>query len=571
MNISTPLLVITDVGLAAASVATSVGPFIDIVAFEVGSAYGYTPLRTDTTINGNLLFTGAPLSYAYVGNNTINILCQLPPDAGPFDFGELALFLPGNVMFAKCAFTAPQTKYSALGTNVVSTYTFNCLLKLEQAVAIFQFSTVISPPQVWEVDLWSDVYPPGISANPAIPLTLVLEQNENGDSSLLSNTSSSDWTLGSSSYQIYRGSAANNEAATFPVANASTTWVEIAADLLYPEDLTTGDRCFVIKTNESFYRSVSSVQTSGSNYRFNLNVAALATAPPIGSALTLYRDDGAVFYNDIIGTPPAAPLATVGNPGLAYGGSGLVMPTAGEITAYGLLHGPQDGSTWPGMGRKLTSADDINDTTLPSGCYDTAIGASGVPANWPPTSWDGILQIVNYGTITQTYFPEGYGGPVTGGVGGVPIWYRSYSNQANAWSDWFSVAVVGKSSPTSYEFLPQMANATYTPAPGSVQTLNLSFTAPCNGYVLAFGTENKSQFMSNVTGQGSTLMVVAITTSDSLSAAGQDHTQLSKTDYAGLQVNRGTLISINLTLTADAEGNFPEASLILGYTFYPAW
>jgi len=33
----------------------------------------------------------------------------------------------------------------------------------------------------------------------------------------------------------------------------------------------------------------------------------------------------------------------------------------------------------------------------------------------------------------------------------------------------------------------------------------------------------------------------------------------------------GTTITIDLTVTADAAGNFPQASLILGYTFYPAW
>jgi len=572
MSGGTPVFVITDLGLAVASTAAPTGPFISLTSFAIGSAFGYTPEPTDTGLNGTLLYTGVPTSYENIGNNTLNIICNLPPGTGPFQFGEVALYLAGGTMFAKAVFDTPQQQYSSLGSNVISSYTFNCLIKLQQSTAVFQIDTICAPPTLWNAYQWSDIYPPELSANPDIPLVMCAELSERGDSTLLSNTSASLWTI-DSTYDYYNIGTTIN---LFPVENSTTSWVQVPASDCNPADLTAPNRRFVIRTYEGYFRSVSSVVTAGSNYQFNLNVTndgtynniPLPVAPAIGSNIAIFRDDGAVFADQIAG---GGTLATVGNPGLAYGGSGLVMPTAGEITAYGLLHGPADGSTWPGMGRKLTSADDLNDTTLPSGCYDTAIGASGVPANWPPVSWDGILQIVNYGTITQFYNPEGYGGSNTGGITGVPMYYRSYSNQASAWSDWFSVAVVGKSSPTSYNFAPQLASTNYIPSPSSVETLNLSFTAPCTGYVLAFGTENKSQFESNTIGQGSTLMVVSITTSDSLSASGQDHTQLSKTDYANLLVNMGTTITIDLTVTADAAGNFPQASLILGYTFYPAW
>lgn len=568
----TPVFVITDVGLAAASVATPTGPWIHITNFEIGSAYGYTPQATDTGLNGNLLYTGVPTSYENIGNNTINIICNLPPGTGPFPFGEVALYLEGGVMFAKAVFDVPQQQYSSLGSNVISSYTFNCLLKLQQSTAVFQIDTICAPPTLWTAFQWSDIYPPELSANPDIPLVMCVELSERGDSTLLSNTSAALWTI-DSTYDYYN---IQTTPGVFLVENSTTSWVQVPASGCHPEDLTAPNRRFVLRTPDGYFRSVSSVVADGSNYQFNLNVTnsdgynniPLPVAPAIGSYVAIFRDDGAVFGDQIAG---GGTLATVGNPGLAYGGSGLVMPTAGEITAYGLLHGPQDGSTWPGMGRKLTTADDLNDTTLASGCYDTAIGSSGVPANWPPVSWDGILQIVNYGTITQFYQPEGYGGPNTGGIAGAPMYYRSYSNQASAWSDWFSVAVVGKSSPVATAFIPQLTSTVFTPAPSQVYTTSLSFVAPCPGSVLAFGTENRSQFFTNSTGEGSTLLVVSITTSDSLSASGQDHTELSKTNYANLEVNMGTTITVTLTMTADAAGDFPAASLTLGYTFYPAW
>jgi hypothetical protein len=308
---ATPLFLITDAGLAAASVAMPEGPYIHITSFEIGDGYGYDPQTTDTGLNGNLLYTGAPTSYSNIGNNTINIVCQIPPDAGPFEFGEVALFLEGGVMFAKAVFDTLQYKYSSLGTNVVSSYTLNCLLKLQQSTAVFQIDTTDGPPAVWEVFQWSDIFPPGISANPDIPLTLCRELNTNGDSSLLQNTSDENWSL-NTSYWPY--SPIGTSSVDFAVANSSTSWVEVLATSCHPQDLTAANRQFVVQTSDGFFRSVSSVAVSGANYRFSLNVSSdgtyvntpLLNAPTVGSNLRIYRDDqagGSIYYSQIIDPP----------------------------------------------------------------------------------------------------------------------------------------------------------------------------------------------------------------------------------------------------------------------------
>ena len=61
-DFTTPKLVVTNAGLAAASVATPTGPSIETASFNIGSAYGYTLLPTDTDINGDLLYEGTPLT-----------------------------------------------------------------------------------------------------------------------------------------------------------------------------------------------------------------------------------------------------------------------------------------------------------------------------------------------------------------------------------------------------------------------------------------------------------------------------------------------------------------------------
>jgi hypothetical protein len=434
----TPVFVITNAGLAAASVATPTGPYIHIIQFQVGSAYGYTPTPNDTGLNGNLLYEAAPTSYEYIGNNTLNIICELPPDAGPFDFGEVGLWLdngqnegiPG-AMFAKAVFDSPQTKYSSLGTNVVSSYTFNCLLQLEQSVAVFQISTQNGPPACVDIYQWSDVYPPGVSANPDVPLYLVRELNERGDSSLLTNTSDAQWSLASTSYNRYSPNATTN--GQFTVANASSSWIQVAASALHPNDLTTVNRRYVIRTADGFFRSVNNVVVSGSNYQFNLNVTndgtydniPLPNTPTVGEQITIYRDDqsgGSIYYEQIV-DPPSIPLGTASVPGLMSGSNGTYVPTPGVLQVTGMLHAPSTNT-----GRVLTSADDLN-TVMNSGIYSTIRETYGTPNNYPPVNSNGTFYYTNVpDALTQLFIA--YDTTPT------QMWIRSTQSGDTDWNAW---------------------------------------------------------------------------------------------------------------------------------------
>lgn len=276
----TPQLIITDAGLAAAQVATPVGPFIHIDRFQIGDGYGYTPTRADTGLNGNLLFEDAPLSYRYVGDNTLDIICRLPADAGPFQFGEVALWLAdagsGSKMFAKAAFQDLQIKYSSLGTNVLSTYTFNCLLKLDQAVAVFKINTNCLPPDIWVVDKWSDVYPPALSANPEIPSILVLEPDTFGNASLITQASDTHWSMSGNYRQVNEGT----------VVGATVNYIDFNAASL--KNINNGLLLneYVIETADGYLRACTSEVNMGANIRFNLT-EPLPAVPPVGSVVSI--------------------------------------------------------------------------------------------------------------------------------------------------------------------------------------------------------------------------------------------------------------------------------------------
>lgn len=428
---ATPLFLVTDVGLAAASVATPVGPFIHITGFKIGSAFGYEPSRSDTGLNGNTLYSGVPISYQNIGDNTINVVLRIPPDAGPFDFGEVGVFIGDNadILFAKAVFDSPQTKFSSLGTNLQSTFTFNCLIKLEQSVAIFKIDTESGvPPSIWEVDKWSDIYPPGISANPDTPAILVRELDGNDNSSFLHKANDEKWTLGTN-YARYGART---------IASATLTSVQFAKTQ-FPNVTPTAavDRQFVIEFDDGFYRSVGSVIDAGANWQFNLNPDPLLSLPTVGAQAYLYNNNGVSFASltDV-------PLMTSTVQGIARLGVGINADSPGVISARGLLHSA------PGTGLRLGTLENLNyfspsgaapvsQLCWPSGLY-TIDAVGGYPVNYPPVgATSGILQVVNTfnaseaGTLYQLWLPTGPAGATS------PAYYRSIIDITNfTWSPW---------------------------------------------------------------------------------------------------------------------------------------
>lgn len=458
---TTPLMLITNAGLAAASRALPEGPYIHIVKFQIGSAFGYTPDRNQTSLQGNILYGGddahpaVPSDYRSIGDNTLNIILEIPPEAGPWEFGEVGIFAEDEnhvpYLFGVAVFSEPQTKFSSLGTNVVSSYRLNCLLRLEQSVAVFQIDTIESHPYVLDVFQWSDVYPPSLSADPDVPIYNIRETTSRGDGTLLATTSDSRRTLESGGYEQIFSAV---DGSPFVVQAASNSYIEVTQAQLGTKRISIignnpPNRSYLVQTNAGFWRSVSSISVNGSNYRLNLNVTndgtynnyPLPVVPQIGEGIFIYSDYMAgkdILYEQII-DPPSIPLATTGVPGLATAGHGLNVDAPGVLAAYGLLHQPSQNS-----GTFLSSGD-LNNLALDSGLY-TIVWGNGHPANgpydlgYPETAGISfhLMQIcperglgTNGGSVTQLYMPLGQS------TGGQPIFWRACLN--GVWGAWVRV------------------------------------------------------------------------------------------------------------------------------------
>lgn len=415
--------IVTDAGLAAASRASPTGPWINLVKFKVGTAYNYggptdpQQIRYDTGLRGTVLYEAPISGYENVPPKTLNVRCVIPPEIGPFEFGEVGLYLPDDVLFCKLVFPSLQLKTSTLITNVATRYTINCLINLEQSTAIFQVNSgAPSPNKIWVVDRWSDVLPADEMANAGYEMVIVKELDSKGRSSILADSNGQKWTIGSTYEYAFQGTVVNStsNSITLAASDASNANVQTIGQV---------NRSFVIEDANGYFRSVASVTNSGANQIYNINPNAYNMIPAIGSTVTVYR-------NNMLGLPE---MTSSWN-GIGRPGNGIISEPDGVFATYGLLHGV------PGAGRVLTSADNINNTNLPSGEY--AVSSGSLPLGLPPDiNRNCRVRISNYnGFIAQEVFPQNTSGDSSNNPH-TSSWWRSWSS--GTWGPWRTAGLGG--------------------------------------------------------------------------------------------------------------------------------
>lgn len=415
--------VVTDVGLAVASLATPTGPWINIRQFKIGDGYGYKADRTDTGLRGNVLYENVVTAYKNVPPKTINVMCTIPAIEGPFLFGELGLYIPSNdapndpdqdVLFAKLVFPSLQLKTSSLVTNVASSYTFSCLIDLEQSTAVFQINNG-ELQTIWVVNKWSDVIPQALMANPAIDLIIVQEPDLHGRSTALipsipdANGLGRSWVIQGTYELMFRD---------FVVSATPNSVTVSAAAVAEWNVFGRPTHTFVVQMLVGQYgysRAISSVESvPGGLVRFNFAPDPLVTLPAVGSPIAFFRQDTDQNF-----------LMTANSFGYGHPGEGIATPRPGVFEAYGLLHGA------PGTGRQLTSADSLNNSTLHSGVYHTLPGSEVQNAPPYPSPVGGIIHISNVGgVIAQQYYPQKMGDDPKL----IPYWRYYYGGAYGPWS-----------------------------------------------------------------------------------------------------------------------------------------
>jgi hypothetical protein len=143
---------------------------------------------------GTTLFTGVPTSYALLDSTTVGVRCEIPATAGPFTFGEIGLYLAGNVLFARASFGSPQQKLTGTISGIPNVWRITAALKFSQAPALFSILTQ-SQNQLLEVADFSLLSSPGTMLG-SPNAVIVHETSPYGEDPVLWKTTSGRWSVG---------------------------------------------------------------------------------------------------------------------------------------------------------------------------------------------------------------------------------------------------------------------------------------------------------------------------------------------------------------------------------------
>ncbi len=152
--------------------------------YELGSAYNYVPNENDTDIHGSLIFSGVPSMPYTASANLIKYSIYLDYSVGNFSFGEIGLFVAGQ-LFALGSANALISKVKTdvtVGNSVrIDTYlsmvgtNYEMWFDLAESSNQFQIATILSP----------DYLPMSSQATPNV---YVLQGADSSQSSILAYT-----------------------------------------------------------------------------------------------------------------------------------------------------------------------------------------------------------------------------------------------------------------------------------------------------------------------------------------------------------------------------------------------
>ena len=282
--------VVTNAGLEAAINAEQQGLRIVINKFSIGTAYGYEPSADDVDLHGNQLYSGEPTKYRYVSPNTRLFVCQLPPEIGPFEFGEIGLWMDNGVLFALCSFEGPIAKYSSIESTISSSVTFNCILTLQQGASSVTIDYEDNPQagnEVENVSSWIEVQAPTAMYSQITKELIVGELSRAGNQTLLIRDIANDrWNVASTYYPIVT---------RVEMASLGSTYVDISNSLL--QTVVTDDDYYLLQFAYNTYRLATGT-TRGNNIRFTF-IEPLPESIVQSNMLNIYSDDILAVINTL--------------------------------------------------------------------------------------------------------------------------------------------------------------------------------------------------------------------------------------------------------------------------------
>lgn len=311
--------VVTNAGLEHILNAEEQGLKVKITHFTLGSGYGYVPTANDIDLHGNLLYRGLPKKFKYVSPNTKLIVCNLPATVGPFEYGEIGLWLEGGILFALCAFENPIPKYSSLEDTVSSSATFNCIITLDQGASSVVLDYADNPEAVNEIETvsnWIEVQSPNDMGFSAPVQGLIVQQLEASgrETFLIRDYTNNRWNV-ASTYALL--------GSRIEMQSLGSTFLEILNNnkVVNSQLLSTAKDHYLLQINYNEFRTATA-QLNGQYIRFSW---VEPVTSPKSNVLSIYEPQksiGLITSAQISGKIPWSMIE--GAPELPTSGIGLI-------------------------------------------------------------------------------------------------------------------------------------------------------------------------------------------------------------------------------------------------------
>lgn len=183
-------------------------------SFKLGSSANYLPSESQTALVGAQVYTGVPSAPSSINQNVIRYTVFIDYNAPTFSFGEIILYLPGEVPFAIGTSSTLILKSQLDGVSQGSSISIDCYIPSSIATGYYPYASLANSSNELMVQSVGslDQLPP---ANEAVPNIYSVVSAASDRQSTLAVSDNALWSI--SEYTMYTESALISAFGTFSI------------------------------------------------------------------------------------------------------------------------------------------------------------------------------------------------------------------------------------------------------------------------------------------------------------------------------------------------------------------
>lgn len=174
-----------------------------LTEFKLGSGFNYLPSESQTGLVGSQVYAGIPSAPYSISQNVIRYTVFIDYNAPSFLFGEIVLYLPGNIAFAIGAASSLVAKSQISGISTGSSIAIDCYIPSSIATGYYPYASLANSSNELMIQSVGalDLLP---AANEAVPNIYSVPSAAETRQSTLAVSDNTLWSI--SDYTMYTDS-----------------------------------------------------------------------------------------------------------------------------------------------------------------------------------------------------------------------------------------------------------------------------------------------------------------------------------------------------------------------------